>query len=231
MKLLLTSGGVTNPTIEAALVELLGKPDRRRRRPLHPDRAVGSPDVRPGRRSGVRRRWTTVAAGRHGLEVGRPARAHGAADHRRRALGAVGPGRRRAARRRRRCDLPLPLDAGVRTGRPAAVTDGDGLGRGERRQHGDDAADRRRDFVEWAGAPDDRTLGVVDFSIFPHLDVFPDNTLDAAERWAEEIGGPAYVLDDQSAIQVVDGAVEVISEGQWKRLASRVPALAAGRWL
>ena len=30
------------------------------------------------------------------------------------------------------------------------------------------------DFVEWPSAPDDRTLGVVDFSIFPHLDAFPD---------------------------------------------------------
>ena len=28
-------------------------------------------------------------------------------------------------------------------------------------------------FVEWPFASDDRTLGVVDFSIFPHLDLFP----------------------------------------------------------
>ena len=32
-------------------------------------------------------------------------------------------------------------------------------------------------FVEWPSAADDRTLGVVDFSIFPHLDAFPTNTL------------------------------------------------------
>ena len=75
-----------------------------------------------------------------------------------------------------------------------------------------------QEFVEWAGAPDDRTLGLVDFSIFPHLDVFPDNTLDAAERWAEAIGGPAYAVDDQTAIRVVDGAVDVVSEGQWHLL-------------
>jgi dipeptidase E len=73
------------------------------------------------------------------------------------------------------------------------------------------------DFVEWASAPDDRTLGVVDFSIFPHLDVFPTNTLAAAERWAADIGGPAYAMDDQTAIMVTGGAVEVVSEGQWKR--------------
>jgi signal transduction histidine kinase len=39
-------------------------------------------------------------------------------------------------------------------------------------------------FVEWPSAPDDRTLGVVDFSIFPHLDAFATNTLAHAERWA-----------------------------------------------
>jgi dipeptidase E len=70
-------------------------------------------------------------------------------------------------------------------------------------------------FVEWPSAPDDRTLGVVDFAIFPHLDVFPTNTLAHAERWAERIGLPAYVMDDQSAIVVADDTVEVVSEGAW----------------
>jgi dipeptidase E len=74
-------------------------------------------------------------------------------------------------------------------------------------------------FVEWPSAPDDRTLGVVDFSIFPHLDVFPTNTMADAERWAADIGGPAYVMDDQTAIRVMDdGSAEVISEGRWARL-------------
>ena len=76
------------------------------------------------------------------------------------------------------------------------------------------------DFVEWPSAPDDSALGVVDFSIFPHLDVFPENTLAEAERWAADIGGPAYALDDQSAITVDVGTIEVISEGQWKLLCS-----------
>jgi dipeptidase E len=74
------------------------------------------------------------------------------------------------------------------------------------------------DFVEWPAAPDDRTLGVVPFSIFPHLDVFPENTVAEAERWAGEIGGPAYALDDQTAITVVDGDVKVVSEGRWLQL-------------
>ncbi|TNC44642.1 Type 1 glutamine amidotransferase-like domain-containing protein [Mumia zhuanghuii] len=73
------------------------------------------------------------------------------------------------------------------------------------------------EFVEWPSAPDDRTLGVVDFSIFPHLGIEPDNTLARAERWEAEIAGPAYAIDDQTAITVNDGTVEVISEGQWKQ--------------
>ena len=71
-------------------------------------------------------------------------------------------------------------------------------------------------FVEWPSAPDDKTLGAVDFSIFPHLDVFPGNTLAQVEPWAAEIAGPAYAIDDETAIKVVDGAVEVVSEGLWK---------------
>ena len=76
------------------------------------------------------------------------------------------------------------------------------------------------DFVESKPSitGDDRTLGVVDFSIFPHLDHpdLPENTMAGAERWAAGIGVPAYAIDDQTAIKVVDGAVEVVSEGNWR---------------
>jgi dipeptidase E len=67
---------------------------------------------------------------------------------------------------------------------------------------------------------DDKTLGLVDFSIFPHLDHpdMPGNTMAAAERWAKAIEGPAYAIDDQTAIKVVDGIVEVVFEGKWKLL-------------
>ena len=68
---------------------------------------------------------------------------------------------------------------------------------------------------------DDIALGVVDFSIFPHLDHpdMPWNNMAAAERWAARIEGPSYAIDDETAIKVVDGAVEVVSEGRWKLLA------------
>ena len=74
------------------------------------------------------------------------------------------------------------------------------------------------DFVHWHSPAGDRTLGVVDFSIFPHVGNpdLPDNTMTEAERWAAGIGGPAYAIDDETAIKVVDGVVEVVSEGHWK---------------
>ena len=45
-----------------------------------------------------------------------------------------------------------------------------------------------------------------------------DHLLAEAERWAAEIGGPAYAIDDQTAIAVDDGTVEVVGEGQWHKL-------------
>src|SRR6185312_10785567 len=75
------------------------------------------------------------------------------------------------------------------------------------------------DFVEWTPpSGDDKTLGIVEFSIFPHLghEFMPWNTITQAHRWAAEIAGPAYAIDDQTAIKVTDGTVEVVSEGQWE---------------
>jgi dipeptidase E len=40
----------------------------------------------------------------------------------------------------------------------------------------------------------------------------------AAERWAAGLGNPAYAIDDETAIRVVDGEVNVVSEGNWKLL-------------
>ena len=78
------------------------------------------------------------------------------------------------------------------------------------------------DFVSWDSPAGDKTLGVVDFSIFPHLENpdLPQNTIAAAERWAADMPGPAYAIDDETAIKVVDGSVEVISEGRWELLTS-----------
>ena len=70
----------------------------------------------------------------------------------------------------------------------------------------------------WPSAPDDRTLGVVDFSIFPHLDASRATPWPRRSSWAADIAGPAYAIDDQTAIKVTDGTVEVVSEGHWKQL-------------
>jgi dipeptidase E len=81
-----------------------------------------------------------------------------------------------------------------------------------------------QDFVGWtppagSGSDGDETLGQVDFSIFPHLDheMLPHNSMADAERWAAGIGVASYAIDDETAIQVVDGAVKVVSEGHWKQ--------------
>ena len=77
------------------------------------------------------------------------------------------------------------------------------------------------DFVQWKPpSGGDETLGVVNFSIFPHLDNedLPWNTMANAERWAGGLSGPAYAINDETAIKVADGTVDVVSEGHWKLL-------------
>jgi dipeptidase E len=84
-----------------------------------------------------------------------------------------------------------------------------------------------KDFVGWvAPSGDDRGLGIVDFSIFPHLDDnSPENRTVDAERWAAEIGNPGYAIDDQTAIKVIDGDVDVVSEGRWMLFNARSPTV------
>jgi dipeptidase E len=81
------------------------------------------------------------------------------------------------------------------------------------------------DFVNWRPPTGgDSTLGVVDLSIFPHLGM-RENTMAEAERWAADIAGPSYAIDDQTAIKVVDGTVDVVSEGHWKLFTPSLEAI------
>jgi dipeptidase E len=76
-----------------------------------------------------------------------------------------------------------------------------------------------QEFVGWKPPTgSDRALGVVDFAIFPHLDHpdLPENTMADAERWAANMTVPCYAIDDQTAIKVNEGSVEVVSEGHWR---------------
>ena len=64
-----------------------------------------------------------------------------------------------------------------------------------------------------------KCLGWLDFALHPHLDCpgMADNALACIEALASELPMVSYALDDDSAIQVVDGEVSVISEGTWRR--------------
>jgi dipeptidase E len=64
----------------------------------------------------------------------------------------------------------------------------------------------------------DRALGLVDFALCVHLDRedMPESSLANIETWAAGIPVPTYAIDDETAIRVTDNTVQVISEGHWK---------------
>jgi dipeptidase E len=63
----------------------------------------------------------------------------------------------------------------------------------------------------------DKALGLVDFALHPHLDAeyMPEASLAHLETWAAGVDVPAYAIDDQTAIRVTNGVIEVVSEGHW----------------
>ncbi|MBB2922222.1 Type 1 glutamine amidotransferase-like domain-containing protein [Cellulomonas cellasea] len=215
MKLLLTSGGVTNPTIHAALVDLLGRPIEECHALCVPTAQWGHPLCGPGSVRGL------VAAEpdfRHLSGLGWASL--GVLELT--ALPTIGT--ERWVDWVRAADVLL-VDGGDATYlchwvRESGLADlipslhdtvWVGVSAGSMVMTPRISAY----FVEWAGAPDDRGLGVVDFSLFPHLDAFPGNSLAHAERWAAGLGVPSYAIDEQTAVVVVDGSVEVVSEGRW----------------
>jgi dipeptidase E len=215
LKLLLTSGGITNPSITAALVDLLGKPTAEATALCIPTAQWGHPMCGPVSARGfvtglppwggmTSLEWKTLGL----LELS--------------ALPSIGE--KRWVPWVREADVLLVdggdatylcywmHESGLANLLPSlSETVWVGVSAGSMVMTPRIGAM----FVEWSPAEDDRTLGIVDFSIFPHLDVFPTNTLADAERWAAEIGGRAYAIDDQTAIKVADGSVEVVSEGRW----------------
>src|SRR6266542_6614211 len=213
MKLLLTSGGVTNPSIRDALIDLLGKPIAESSALCIPTAQWGHPVCRP--------------ASVRGFVVGEPPwhmsslgwKSVGLLELT--ALPSIGE--ERWVRWVREADVLL-VDGGDATYlchwmRESGLADllaslsetvWVGVSAGSMVMTPRIGAY----FVQWPYAPDDRTLGVVDFSIFPHLNAFPENTLADAERWAADLGVPAYAIDEQTAIKVVNGSIEVVSAGQ-----------------
>ena len=225
MKLLLTSGGVTNPAIRDALVDHLGKPIADCRALFIPTAQWGQPACSP---ESV---WRAIAGGWPGgdglCELGW--KSVGVLELT--ALPSIGEDR--WVPWVREADVLL-VDGGeaiylrhwMQESGLAAIlpsledTVWVGVSAGSMVM----TPRIGREFVDWRPDGGDETLGVVDFSIFPHLDYpgWTSNTLESARRWATRIPGPAYAIDDQTAITVVDGAVEVISEGHWEYLDSGV---------
>ncbi|BCY09756.1 Type 1 glutamine amidotransferase-like domain-containing protein [Actinoplanes sp. L3-i22] len=218
MKLLLTSGGVTNPSIRDALVRLLGKPIADCHALVIPTAQWGHPRCGP---ASVRGLVAAESGFAHFTGLGWASL--GVLELT--ALPTIGEQRWEPWVRQADVLLADGGDAtylshwmresglaGLLPSMPDQVWVGVSAGSMVMTPRIGDY------FVEWPDAPDDRTLGVVDFSIFPHLDAFPTNTLAHAERWAAGLGVPAYVIDEQTAITVVDGSVEVVSEGRWTKL-------------
>lgn len=80
-------------------------------------------------------------------------------------------------------------------------------------------------FVDWQKLVNsDQALGIVDFSIFSHLQHpdLPNNTMQAVLDWANELGtSPAYIMNDETAIKDDAYGIEVVSEGQWQLINQR----------
>lgn len=69
-------------------------------------------------------------------------------------------------------------------------------------------------------------LGLVGFALLPHMDAedHPESSVARVERMAAELPVPTYGIDDETGIKVVDGTVEVVSEGHWKLFHGRARA-------
>lgn len=219
VKLLLTSGGVTNPSIHAALERLLGKPVAACHALVVPTAQWGHPLCGPGTVRGL------VAAD-HGFRhfSGLGWASLGVLELT--ALPSIGAARWRPWVEQADALLVDGGDATYLCHWMKASGLADLLPSSPEKvwvgvSAGSMVLTPRigRRFVEWQGAPDDAGLGVVGFSLFPHLGAFPTATMAEAQRWAADLGTPAYAIDEQTAVQVVDGAVEVVSEGTWRAFA------------
>ncbi len=217
MRLLLTSAGVTNPSIQQALVDLLGKPIADSTALCIPTAQYGHPEVSP---EGA---WRFIAGQSPLPMCGLGWKSLGVLELT--ALPSIDE--ERWVRWVREADVLLVSGgdalylshwmrqsglADLLPSLPETVWVGLSAGSMVMTPH------IGQDFVGWRQpSGGDEALGVVDFSIFPHLDLEPENTMADAERWAAEIGGPAYAIDDETAIRVTDGTVDVVSEGHWER--------------
>jgi dipeptidase E len=223
VRLLLTSAGVANPSIRNALVDLLGKPIEESSALCIPTAQYGHPALGPGERA-----WTFISG--HGSEL--PMVSLGW-----KSMGVLELTALPSIDEEKWVPLVRETDVLLVAGGDAlylyhwmresglvdllpSLTETVWVGLSA----GSMVMTPRigEDFVGWKSPTgSDQTLGLVDFSICPHLapDGMPGNSMAEAEAWAATIDGPAYAMDDETAISVVDGKVEVVSEGQWRLFA------------
>lgn len=221
MKLLLTSGGVTNESIRDALIDLLGKPIAECDALCIPTAMYGHPWCGPGVKV-----WEFIAGRSENPMVDLGWKSVGVLELT--ALPTLDPDFWMP--KVREADVLLAAGGDVlylcywmrQTGLADMLdeltdTVWVGLSAGSMVM----TPEVGEDFIQWRPPDGDlSTLGLVDFSICPHLapDGMPGNSMAEAEEWAARMSGAAYAMDDQTAITVVDGAVAFVSEGQWKLL-------------
>jgi hypothetical protein len=155
LKFLLTSGGVTNPSIRGALVDLLGKPIAESDALCIPTAEYGHPACTPASA------WRFISGHASSSMCGLGWKSLGVLELT--ALPSIGEER----------------------------------------------------WVPWVREADVLLVDGGDAGYLCH-ELMPDNTMDAAQRWAAGLEGPAYAIDDETAITVNDGTAEVVSEGSWR---------------
>ncbi|GIO64033.1 Type 1 glutamine amidotransferase-like domain-containing protein [Paenibacillus cineris] len=218
MKFLLTSAGINNKSIQDALVDMLGKPIAESSALCIPTAMYGHPWVGPGVKT-----WQFISGNSENSMVELGWKSVGVLELT--ALPSIAEDRWVPLVRETDVLLVAGGDAlylchwmrqsGLADLLPSLNAVYVGMSAGSMVM----APNIGENFVGWTPPNGgDETLGLVDFAMFPHLDheLLPGNTMAAAERWAAGMQGPAYAMDDQTAIKVIDGTVEVVSEGHWK---------------
>jgi len=66
---------------------------------------------------------------------------------------------------------------------------------------------------------EETALGLVDFLVRPHLNSphFPNVRVEKLRELAKEIPETIYAIDDDTAIKVVNDKISIISEGEWEK--------------
>lgn len=219
MKLLLTSGGVKNASIQDALVDLLGKPIADSSALCIPTAQYGHPHVGPGEGP-----WSFITGRDEEPMCGLGWKSMGVLELT--ALPIIDEERWVALVRDTDALLVAGgdalylyfwmLESGLAALLPSlAETVWVGFSAGSM------VLTPRvgKQFIGWKPPTgSDEALGLVDFSICPHVNPegTPGNSMAQAEAWAAGIDGPAYALDDETAFKVNGDDVEVVSEGQWR---------------